>query len=201
MKKLTAEIVAAGTGSSLRLAASWVDVLAITCQTYGIDTEKRVAMFLAQIGHESGSLVYTRELWGPTPAQKTYERDPGQAWSATNARNKKAFTLGNAFAGDGKRYMGRGLIQVTGRGNYAEAYKRMSRIYQGVPNFVMKPEDLELPQWAALSAGDFWDSRNLNALADRGEFTKMTSKINGGTNGEDHRQQLFFQAIDAIHDV
>lgn len=199
--QITAKVIAAGTGSTLRLAESWVDAIAVTCRTYGIDTEKRVAMFLAQIGHESGSLVYTRELWGPTSTQKTYERDFSQGWSATNARNKKAFTLGNAFAGDGKRYMGRGLIQLTGRGNYAESCKRMRLIYEGVPDFVMNPEVVELPKWAALTAGDYWSSRNLNALADRGEFTKVTRKINGGTNGEDHRQQLFFQAIDAIHDA
>ena len=65
---------------------------------------KRVAAFIAQIGHESGQLVYAREIWGPTPAQAKYE-------------GRK--DLGNTVPGDGFKYRGRGLIQITGRANYA----------------------------------------------------------------------------------
>ena len=143
------------------------------CYLYGINTPARLAAFLAQVGHESGSLVHVREVWGPTPAQQRYE---GRA------------DLGNTQEGDGSKYRGRGLIQVTGRANYRALRDRM-RMRFGfgvVPDFETYPKALEQPRWAALSAGDYWDHHKLNVLADAGShdsFVTMTRRINGGVNG------------------
>jgi putative chitinase len=84
-------------------AGVFASALNLAMDRYQINTRLRMAAFVAQIGHESGQLIYVRELWGPTPAQSRYE-------------GRK--DLGNTVAGDGLRYRGRGLIQVTGRANY-----------------------------------------------------------------------------------
>ncbi|WP_338761971.1 glycoside hydrolase family 19 protein [Massilia sp. METH4] len=128
----------------------------------GISTVPRATMFLAQIAHESGSLNFVRELWGPTEQQRGYE-------------GRK--DLGNTQTGDGFKYRGRGLIQVTGRANYAECGKAL------VLDLIKYPELLETPDGAARSACWFWLTRGLNTLADAGDFIKVTKRINGGTTG------------------
>lgn len=139
----------------------------------GIVTPARIRAFLAQIGHESGRLQYVREIWGPTPAQRRYE---GRA------------DLGNSDPGDGHRYMGRGLIQITGRANYAAVSAALGE------GFLAYPSLLETPRWASLSAGWFWGSRGLNALADAGQFDAITRRINGGQNGRADRIALHASA-------
>ena len=140
---------------------------------FGIDTPTRQAAFLAQIGHESGGLHWSVEIWGPTEAQRRYEgrRD-----------------LGNVQIGDGYRFRGRGLIQTTGRANYVATGKAL-----GV-DLIAKPELLALPELAARSAAWYWKSRNLNALADAGDFERITRKINGGLNGQAERIALWESA-------
>ena len=169
----------AATGATQGNAERWLPHIASACALYDINTPARMAAFLAQIGHESGRGRYTRELWGPTPAQARYE-------------GRK--DLGNVRAGDGKRYMGRGLIQTTGRSNYAATAAGLRARVPGVPDFEASPELLELPQWAALSAAWYWHSRGLNALADQESevaFLAITRRINGGTNGISDRQALW----------
>ena len=95
--------------------------------------------------------------------------------------------LGNNQPGDGQRYCGRGLIQITGRANYAAARNRMRAIGIDCPDFEAEPEQLEEPWWAALSAADYWTSRGLNPLADAGDFEAITRRINGGLNGQADR--------------
>ena len=116
-------------------------------------------------------------MWGPTAAQSNYE---GRA------------DLGNSQPGDGSRYRGHGLIQVTGRFNHARVRDRLrARLGDGVPDFEASPELLAQPEWAAMSAADYWDDRGLNALADQATpeaFVAITRKINGGTNGLADRQ-------------
>lgn len=148
------------------MAAKWCDSINEAMSAYQINTNKRVAAFLAQIGHESGRLRYTSELWGPTPAQRRYE---GRA------------DLGNIHPNDGSIFRGHGLIQVTGRANHRAAYVRLKTEFgAGVPNFEMKPDALALPKWAALSAADYWDANNLNAMADKGDITGISALINTG---------------------
>lgn len=173
---LTVEQVQAGTGATLARAQAWQPHLNLACALFLIDSPQRLAAFLAQIGHESGRLVYVREIWGPTAAQKRYEgrRD-----------------LGNIQIGDGKRYMGRGLIQTTGRTNYCATRDGLRGFIQEVPDFEASPQLLEHPDMAALSAAWYWYSRGLNALADAGDFKSITLKINGGLNGLADRQALY----------
>lgn len=191
---LTIEQLASCTGARIDRAQAFLPHLVATMREYGIDTPARGAAFLAQIGHESGGLKWTTELWGPTPAQSTYERDPDEDWPppARGHRNWKAYELGNSEPGDGYRFRGHGLIQVTGRANHAGARDRLrGRLGIRVPDFEAEPGRLAEYEWAALSAGDFWASRRLNDLADAGDFRLLTRRINGGTNGYEHRVALW----------
>lgn len=140
---------------------------------YEINTPLRVAAFLAQIGHESGQLRYVKEL----ASGIAYE-------------NRK--DLGNINEGDGIRYKGRGLIQITGRANYAQVEKEL-----GVP-CVANPEILESPENACLTAAWYWSSRSLNELADNRDFIKITKKINGGLNGIKDREELYDRALKVL---
>lgn len=180
---LTSQQIQAGTGATAARAAAWQPYLHPACAMFSIDTPKRLAAFLAQIGHESGRLVYVREIWGPTAAQSRYEG---------------RLDLGNIYPGDGKRYMGRGLIQTTGRANYRSTRDGLRQLLMSVPDFEASPAELEHPEWAAMSAVWYWYSRNLNALADIGDFKTITLKINGGLNGYEDRQALYEAALWAL---
>lgn len=143
-----------------------------TLECYDISTPSQIAMFIAQIMHESGSCVYTKEL----ASGKAYE-------------DRK--DLGNTQPGDGVRFKGRGLIQITGRANYT----KMSEAFN--VDFIKNPELLETPEWAAKSAGWFWASRRLNDHAvtnSEAAFLIVTKRINGGTNGLDDRKKYWNRA-------
>lgn len=182
---LTHAQLAASCGLDVMLASNWADTLDDAMQAYGITTPERQAAFLAQIAHESGRFRWLRELWGPTPAQLRYE---GRA------------DLGNTQRGDGYKYRGRGLLQTTGRANYAATRDGLRRTLSGVdvPDFEDQPDLLEAPRWAALSAAWFWDTHNCNALADGGHMLAITRRINGGTNGLDERMALWADAKAAL---
>ncbi|VVE00855.1 hypothetical protein PIN31115_02095 [Pandoraea iniqua] len=167
----------AATGLNASAAQKWVDPISASIALYSIDTPPRIAAFLAQVGHESGGFVFTKEIWGPTPAQARYE---GRA------------DLGNTQPGDGKRYLGRGLIQITGRNNY----QRLSDAL-GI-DFVSAPELLEIPSYAAQSAAWFWNDKGLNQYADVGDFVTLTRRINGGTNGLEDREARWELAKGAL---
>lgn len=166
------EQIAACTGARLKRAELFAPALSVGMAFYGIDTPERQAAFLAQIGHESGGLRWTSEIWGPTAQQERYEPP-----------SDLAERLGNTQAGDGSRYRGRGLIQTTGRANYRRVTQRLRERFPGVPDFEADPLALMETQWAALSACDYWDWKCLNALADSGDFKTITRKINGGLTG------------------
>lgn len=138
-------------------------------ETYSINTLPRIGMFLANVGHECGGFRWPEEIWGPTPAQMRYE-PPG----------KKAFELGNSVPGDGKRFRGRGWLQTTGKNNYRRLTARLRARGIRCPDFEFEPEKLALPEWAAISAADYVDMRDLNKLADAGEFDHYCDKINLG---------------------
>lgn len=154
-------------------AGVFVSALNTAMQHYQIVGDKRAAAFIAQIGHESGQLRYVREIWGPTAAQRGYEGRED---------------LGNTVPGDGRKYCGRGLIQITGRANYAKCGEALGL------DLINHPEQLELPQHAAMSAAWFWKQRGLNDLADRDEFNTITRRINGGLNGLEDRLALWKKA-------
>ena len=138
-------------------------------EEFGINTAIRMAHYLAQIAHESSELRYTKEI----ASGKAYE------WRAD---------LGNTHRGDGVRYKGRGLIQITGRANY-QAYAR----YCGF-DVVGSPELLERPLGAVRSSMWYWSKHGLNALADADNIKTITRKINGGYNGLADREMYLARA-------
>jgi len=129
----------------------------------------RTTMWIAQLAHESGELRYVKEIA-----------------SGTAYEGRK--DLGNTQPGDGVRYKGRGLIQITGRANYEKLGAALGL------SLIEKPELLEEPLNAARSAGWFWFAHKLNEIAETGDFIKVTKRINGGTNGLADRQQYWDKA-------
>lgn len=138
-----------------------------------IGTPLRLAHFLAQVAHESGGFVYMEEIWGPTPAQRGYE---GRT------------DLGNTQPGDGRRFAGRGPIQITGRRNY--------RYYGGLAGIDLEnhPEIAAFPSIGMLTACLYWSDHGLNAWADADNIEEITRRINGGLNGLDDRRARLAQA-------
>jgi len=177
--RVTPALLVAAVGCTAAKAAEFAPHLAGACTAYQIDTPRRLAAFLAQIGHESGSLKYTTEIWGPTAAQQTYEG---------------RISLGNTEPGDGERYKGHGLIQTTGRFNHRAVRDRLRKRGIDCPDFEAEPDRLAEPAWAAWSAADYWDWRHCNPLADAGSFEAITIKINGGTNGQSDRLERWAKA-------
>jgi len=106
---------------------------------------------------------------------------------------------GDEASGDGWRFRGRGLIQVTGRANYQQCQAGLHQAFDGYgADLLTAPETLELPDDAALSAAWFWSAHGLNQLADAGDIVAMTERINGGTNGLDDRRRLYTAAVSAL---
>ena len=137
-----------------------------------IDTPLRQAHFLAQIGHESGELRFRAEIAN------------GEAYEGRH-------DLGNTQSGDGRRFKGRGLIQLTGRANYSEYGRAISREAE----LLAHPDLLETdPELCVDVAGWFWAKRHLNALADADDLTGITKRINGGLNGLEDRRRLLKRA-------
>lgn len=146
-----------------------------TIERYDITTPKRLAAFIAQLAHESGSLRYVEEIAS------------GEAYEGRK-------DLGNTKPGDGVRFKGRGLIQITGRANYQAIANEFD-----IPQLMDQPEILERPEWAVLSAGWFWNRRNLNDYADNEDFRKITKLINGGYNGYEDRLKSYEYAKAALY--
>lgn len=144
-------------------------------EEFGINTPAREAAFLAQIAHESGSLRYTREI-------------------ASGAAYEGRGDLGNTEPGDGIRFKGRGLIQITGRSNY----KRVSKALYGDLRLLKQPELLEEVIAACRSAAWFWADKELNTLADEQEFRKITRAINGGYAGQVTRFEIYKVACQTL---
>lgn len=145
----------------------------------GLDKPHRLAHFIAQVAHESGGFRYDREIWGPTAAQKRYE-------------GRK--DLGNTVKGDGKKFAGRGPIQLTGRANVTKFYNWcVSRGYKP-PNFVANPDLINTDPWEGLSAIWFWTARKINVLADENNIEQITKTINGGLNGYEERTRYYTRA-------
>lgn len=145
-------------------AALYAEPLTLTMAEFQIDTPKRQAAFLANLAHESGSLRYVEEI-------------------ATGAAYEGRRDLGNTEPGDGVRFKGRGLPQITGRDNYRRCGRALGL------DLIENPELLEQPLPAARSAGWFWQEKNLAVLADADKFGSLCRNWNGGYNGLDDRIQ------------
>lgn len=213
MIPLTVSQIIKASGARAAEAEKFLPFIQGTCKAYEINTPKRIAGFLSQIGHESAgftrlteSLNYSTEvllsLFGrhriSEEQAKRYGRRPGQVahqeaiadtvyggeWGRKH--------LGNTEPGDGWRFRGRGLKQLTGRDNYKRCGIALAE------DFVSAPDRLLMPVNAALSAGWFWASHGLNEAADRGDVLEMTKIINGGVNGLDQRQALYTQGMEVF---
>ncbi len=162
-------------------AGVFVPVLNTAMVRYQIVGTLRQAAFIAQVGHESGQFRYVRELGGE---QYLSKYDTGSL----------AKRLGNTpeADGDGQKYCGRGLIQITGRANYLACGEALGL------DLIKQPELLEVPQYACMSAAWFWATKGLNTLADAGQFDKISQRINGGQNGAADRQALYARSLKVL---
>ena len=188
--------------NALGIGAEWVEPLNETFAKYDISTPKRQACFLGQTMHESGgykhlveNLNYSAKALVATWSSRfpnieyamEYERKPERI-----ANKVYGGRLGNTEDGDGAKYIGRGLIQLTGKENYANCGSSL-----GV-DLVGNPDWLANPKYAALSAGWYWNKRNLNPLADNMQIEEMTKKINGGSIGLEDRKAKINKVLDII---
>lgn len=174
---MTPQDLAKCTGSTVERAEVFADLIDAAMAEFEINTPERQAAFLAQVGHESGGLHWLTELWGPTAAQARYE---GRA------------DLGNTEPGDGARFRGRGLIQITGRANYAACGEALGL------DLLAEPVQLAEHGPAVRSAAWFWQRHGLNELADAGDFEHITRRINGGLNGQAERLALWADAKEVL---
>ncbi|MFF0491218.1 glycoside hydrolase family 19 protein [Nocardia sp. NPDC004068] len=144
-----------------------------------ITTRLRRAAFLAQLAHESGQLRYFEEL-GDDEYFRQYDPDGANP------------AAGNTEPGDGPRYHGRGPIQLTGRANYREAGAALGLDLEGDPELAARPDiGFRIAQW-------YWNSRDLNQLADAADFVAITRAINGGYHGLADREAYYYRALEVL---
>jgi putative chitinase len=190
---------------ALGLGEQWLDPLNETFDKYQINTPQRQACFLGQTLHESGNFKFTREnlnysakaLMATWPSRfpsldvaLQYERQPEKIASKVYVGR-----MGNTTPEEAAAYIGRGLIQCTGKENYTHCGEAL-----GI-DLIGSPYLLEEPRYAVLSAGWFWNKKGLNALADEGtkdSFEVMTKRINGGLLGLDDRKAKMNEALKAL---
>lgn len=190
-------------GARANLVQMYESHLIKTMQEFSINNKNRQAMFLAQILHESAmltaivenlnyseqGLVLTFKKYFDRKRAQRYARKPQQIANYVYANR---MGNGNEQLGDGWRFRGRGLIQLTGKDNYVAAGKGL-----GV-DLLKNPDYLLTSEGAARSAGWFWNSRNLNRTADVGNIQENTRLINGGFKGLDHRNNLYQKLLNLV---
>ena len=182
-------------------AEQYLQDLEVSLPKYGIaDTRTRLAHFFAQVLHESGCMRFDMEnlnysAKGLLATFPKYFKTAQDAEAFARQPEKIANRVyanrmgnGNEASGDGWRYRGRGLIQLTGKDNYAAFSK-----WLGDERVIDQP-DLVATEYAVHSAVFFWDRNALNALADTDDIVRVTKRINGGENGLAHRRELFNKA-------
>jgi putative chitinase len=185
------------------MAEKWFIPLEFTCEKFDINTPERLAGFLSQLSHESGGFRFTSEnlnyradtlsrVWPsrfPPGVAESYAMQPEKI---ANRAYCDRMGNGDEASGDGWKYRGRGLIQLTGKDNYA------SFSMDADNEALVNPDLVAEPELAALSAGWFWNKNGLNALADAKDVVGMTRRINGGTNGLDDRQMRYSRLISVL---
>lgn len=188
----------------LHIGTQWVEPLNETFEKFGISTPKQQAAFIGQCSHECGNFTKLEEglSYAADRLMKIWPRRfPNMEIAQRYARNPKALAnnvyanrMGNRdeASGDGYRFRGRGCIQTTGHSAYFHAGQAL-----GV-DFVMQPDLVAMPKYAALTAGFFWDTHKLNAFADSQDYVTMTKRINGGTIGLDDRKAHIAHALTVL---
>ena len=188
--------------NKLGIDPKWIDPLQETFDKYEINTVKRQACFIGQCMHESAGFKVTREnlnysakgLMATWPSRfpdmdtaEKYEHNPEKIASKVYMGR-----MGNTTPEEAGMYIGRGLIQITGK----DAYKSASEALK--EDLLANPQLAEEPRYAALTAGWFWNKVGLNTLADTGDYQTMTKRINGGVLGLDDRIAKINMALNAL---
>jgi putative chitinase len=182
----------------------WCGALNKLLPDYGIDTPQRVAAFLAQCAHESGGFTALHEnlnyraatlrkvfpKYFPDDAiAEQYASQPNKQELIANRVYANRMGNGDEASGDGFRYCGRGLIQLTGKSNYSNFADSIDTPVESIPEFLTTFEG------AIQSACWFWETNNLNQYADSGDILTMTKRINGGTIGLEDRKRHYEHAL------
>lgn len=179
--------------------------LAAAMEEFGIDTPKRMAMFLAQCAHESSYFRLTRENlnYSADGLRKIFpkyfkDRDANdynrQPEKIANVVYANRMGNGDEDSGDGWRFCGRGFIQLTGRSNYTACGAALN------VDLIDNPQYLESPEGAARSAAWFWNKNGLNKYADADDIVGCTKRVNGGTIGLEDRKEIWEEALEAFED-
>jgi putative chitinase len=190
----------------MHIGIEWAPALNDTFAKWGIATPRQQAAFIGQCGHECGNFRILEEnlnykaatlmkLWPKRfPTLEIANQYAGNPKKIANMVYANRMGNRDEASGDGYRFRGRGCIQLTGHDNYFHAGKAL-----GV-DFVMNPDLVSTPKYAALTAGWFWFTHGCNELAQNANWTGLTKKINGGTIGLNERishTQLALGIIDA----
>lgn len=203
LSQLTEAKLSAAVGCSLVRAREVLPYLLATCERFKINTTKRLAMFLAQLGHESAGLTVSTEnlnysvegllsvfpkYFKSKEVAVQYARKPERI-----ANRVYADRMGNGdeSSGDGWKYRGRGFIQLTGKANYIAFEKFVARD--------INADEVSQPELACLSAGWFWSKNELNKYSDLGDILWCTKKINGGTHGLVDRTKRYEKALSILN--
>ena len=188
---------------------NWYDALCELLPKYGITTERRVAHFLSQCAHESAGFrkleenlnysekalraVFGRYFGDPPKADAAeYARNPEMIANRVYNDTYRKYKMGNVNEGDGWRFRGRGLKQLTGRYNYTKFGESIGKTAEEAAEYVATPAG------AIESACWFWDTTKLNEIADTDNVVKMTKKINGGNIGLEDRQKRYAHALKVL---
>jgi putative chitinase len=187
----------------LHIGEQWVDALNETFQRFGIVTPAQQASFIGQCGHECGNFKVLEENlnYRAETLMKLWPKRFDAAKAQACQRNPRLIAnivyssrMGNRdeASGDGYRFRGRGCIQLTGHANYYHAGIACGE------DFVMNPDLVATPRYAAMTAGWFWNTHKLNQYADARDYVTMTKKINGGTIGLADRQKHIAHALEVL---
>lgn len=214
------EIIRAA-GVKADLAEKWLPAVVAACKTFRIDSERRIAAFLAQCAHESGGFTVLSEnlnysadgmaaIWPNRFAVLGPDKKPVKTKEGKNQPNKFALALhrkpemianvvygarmgnGPIESGEGWKYRGRGLKQLTGKDNYKRCAAGLN------VDLLENPDYLLEPHWAAMSAAWFWDANKCSTFADNDDFVGLTKRINGGTIGLQDRQKRYEAALGVV---
>jgi putative chitinase len=187
---------------ALGIEGRWFEPLQETFEKYQINTPKRQACFIGQCMHESGGFKFLRENlnYSAKALMATWpSRFPDMDMAEKFARQPEMIAnkvysgrMGNTEDGDGAKFIGRGLIQLTGKDNYRAFGEAIGE------DLVSNPQLVEQPRYAALSAGWFFNKRNLNALADIMDIETMSKRINGGSIGMADRIAKINKVLDLL---
>jgi len=190
----------------LKIDPGLVDYFNETFDRFDISTPARQACWIGQCGHECGNFRIMEENLNYRAATllKLFPRTPKRAWGFTPeeaaAYERQPQRIANRIysnrmgnrdeaSGDGFRFRGAGFLQLTGHSNFWHASQALGE------DFVMQPELVRTPKYAAMTAGWFWQTHRLNQYADSGDYLTLTKRINGGTIGLEDRKKHINEAL------